>query len=155
MFYMFWLEASVRAATGKTCRCGSIHHSRTNHRRCPLNPRNRRPTTQNDEPPISRRRTTITESVVESSTDTSTPPPSDTDTDSETEDDLPLSVISHQRNIRVGKRIAKEFDGEIFLGSIIGLPKLGERYYEISYDDGDCETMTKIEVLKSISLYMA
>ena len=100
-------KAAVRAATGKTCRCGSIYHSRTNHRRCPLNPRNRRPTTQNDEPPVSRRCTTITEPVVESSTDTSTPPPSDTDTDSETEDDLPLSVISHQRDIRVGKRISK------------------------------------------------
>ena len=77
----------------------------------------------------------------------------DTDTDTGTEDDVPLEVISHKRSIRVGKRIAKQFDGTLYLGRIIGIPKLGERYYEISYDDGDSETMTEIQVLKSISLY--
>ena len=36
-------RAMRRSATGKRCKCGSIHHSRTNHRRCPLrNVRRRR-----------------------------------------------------------------------------------------------------------------
>ena len=38
----------IRAVTDKTCRCDSIHHSRTNHRRCPLNPRNKRSAAQHD-----------------------------------------------------------------------------------------------------------
>ena len=56
--------AAARATAGKTCRCGSIHHLRTNHRRCPLNPRNRKPqstTSGSSSPPPSKRIRHITE----------------------------------------------------------------------------------------------
>ena len=35
-------RAVTRSVIGKTCRSGSVHHLRTNHRRCPLNPRVRK-----------------------------------------------------------------------------------------------------------------
>ena len=150
--------AAIRSVTGKTCRCGSIHHLRTNHRRCPLNPRNRRPTTENNlssEPPIRRRRVTITQPVVESSTDTSSPQSNDTDTDtdSSSSDDCLLSDMLQEKNIHVGAKIAKYFDDSIYFGRIHSLPKHGEKYYEIVYDDGDTETMTNTQVLKSLSLF--
>ena len=154
---------SSRAATGKTCRCGSFHHLRTNHRRCPLNPRNRRPIIPQDNQPVRRRRRVLlsTQPPMTSSTDTESTPPTentstdttDTDTDTETDDEIPLELLLQRRKVRVGRKIAKEFDDTIYLGHISGLPKSGGKYYEIVYDDGDSETMKEIHVLKSILLY--
>ena len=70
------VTAAARATAGKTCRCGSIHHLRTNHRRCPLNPRNHKPqlTTSDSStsPPSKRIRRTTQTSQSHHSLDTDT-----------------------------------------------------------------------------------
>ena len=74
----------------------------------------------------------------------------DNDTDN---DCIPLSHLEQERNIRVGVPVAKEFDGELYFGVVHALPKSGEKYYEIKYNDGDQETMSHREVLKHLHVY--
>ena len=75
---------------------------------------------------------------------------SDTGTDIE---DCPLSHLAQERNIRVGVSIAKYFADELYFGYIHALPKSGEKYYEIVYNDGDKETMTLTQVLRAMYIY--
>ena len=58
------------------------------------------------------------------------------------------------RSIRVGTKIAKYFDGKIYVGKITELPRSGERFYRVKYEDGDGETMTSSNVLKCIDLFI-
>ena len=169
--------ACVRAQTGKRCRCWSIHHSRTNHKRCPLNPRNRNlittPVPQPDsDSPTQRKR--VRKPVTQSESDTNDTGSSDDDntgtgTDSSDDhntgtgtdssdtgtdtDDCPLSHVAQEKNIHVGVSIAKYFDDELYFGHIHALPKSGEKYYEIVYNDGDEETMTHTQVLRALHTY--
>lgn len=168
------VNARARSVTGKRCRCGSIHHSRTNHRRCPLNRRNQNLITQpvtpqptpTPEPPRTRARPTRSDSpTTPTDTDSPTPTPTptpqsdtepesdhNTDTDSDTDDDIPVGLLQY-RPISVGRKVAKYFGDDCYFGRVTGLPKEGEKYFEIEYDDGDKETMKEIEVMRSISLY--
>ena len=75
---------------------------------------------------------------------------------SDTEDDMFLSSLSKRiKSVRVGSKLAKKFGrgSELFIGKITELPRLGERYYSVVYEDGDSETMLISEVLTCIDLF--
>ena len=74
---------------------------------------------------------------------------------SESDDDLTLSPVkSMVHSVRVGSKIMKKFSGRLFVGAITELPRSGERFYRVVYEDGDSETMRVTEVLKCIKLFV-
>ena len=160
--------AATRSTTGKRCRCGSVHHLRTNHRRCPLNPRNRPPpprspdSTSSDAPPITRnRRTRSHSSSSHTNTDSDSDSPYDpldenTMSDSESSSDILLDTISNRvKQVRVGSKIAKFFGlpKQLYIGEVVELPTPPDTYYSVVYGDGDSETMKLDEVLECIDLF--
>lgn len=51
----------------------------------------------------------------------------------------------------MGKRICKSFGSRKFWGSVIGLYHAGNaRFYKISFDDGDVDILSEVEVQQDI-----
>ena len=74
---------------------------------------------------------------------------------SESDDDLTLSSVkSMVHSVRVGSKIMKKFNDRLFVGTITELPRSGERYYRVDYEDGDSEAMIVSEVLKCVKLFI-
>ena len=74
---------------------------------------------------------------------------------SDSDDDRVLSSVSKRvHSVRVGSKIMKKFDNKFYVGKITELPRPGERYYCVKYEDGDSETMIISEVLQCIDLFI-
>ena len=74
---------------------------------------------------------------------------------SDSDDDRVLSSVSKRvHGVRVGSKIMKKFNDRMFVGEITELPRTGERYYRVKYEDGDGETMKISEVLQCIDLFI-
>ena len=74
---------------------------------------------------------------------------------SDSDDDRVLSSVSKRvHSVRVGSKIMKKFGNRIYVGEITELPRTGENYYRVKYEDGDSETMRITEVLKCIDLFV-
>ena len=74
---------------------------------------------------------------------------------SDSDDDRVLSSVSKRvHGVRVGSKIMKKFDDRFYVGEITELPRTGEVFYRVKYDDGDSETMRISEVLKYIDSFV-
>jgi len=58
-----------------------------------------------------------------------------------------------EKAIVKGTRIAKYFDGEIFLGEVIKLPRRGGKLWHVQYEDGDDEDLDEEELDEVIKIF--
>ena len=74
---------------------------------------------------------------------------------SDSDDDCVLTTVSKRvHSVRAGSTIMKKFYDKFYLGTVMELSRIGERFYRVKYEDGNGETMTISEVLQCVDLFV-
>ena len=138
--------------SGKQCKCGSTAHLRVTHRDCPLNPKRVRSDDGDSEtPPRSRSKT----NPPASATTASTLVDSESSDDDDDNTSGPDAVVSTETLFRypVGTKVAVEFSGETYTGTIAQLYP-GKDLCQVVFEDGDEAEYDGDEIQYANELYM-